>query len=155
MASSGVRVRFWSLFSAPAGRIPGVTRHMPGPTSGRTAASSSGDSTSPVQAEVACLPGPAQDERRGALRVAGRREVVVVGRSQHRDAEQFQAARAEPHQCRRHRLRIGMHGEESGAEPGDLRRRPRHRVRDVVQLQVEEDALAVRDKPTGRSSPPT
>ena len=44
---------------------------------------------------------------------------------------------------RMHGLRIGVHGEESRAEFGDALDAARHRVADVVQLEIEEHLLVV------------
>src|SRR5215510_999935 len=47
IACAGVAIRFWSPRAASAGRMPGVTRIMSGPTRARSAAASSGEQTRP------------------------------------------------------------------------------------------------------------
>src|SRR5262249_12453890 len=44
---------------------------------------------------------------------------------------------------RLHGLRIGMHGQEGRAEPGDALDTTRDRVADIVQLEIDEDLLAL------------
>ncbi len=66
---------------------------------------------------------------------------VVVGR-QDRDREQLEPRALGARDRGAHRLRIGMNGEELGAESGRLRRRPLDGVGNVVQLEIEKNLTA-------------
>ena len=72
----------------------------------------------------------------------GMKVAVVVG-GQHGDGEDFQIRPGARLDRGLHGLRIGMHGEEGRAEFGDALDAARHRVADVVQLEIDEHLLAL------------
>ena len=96
------------------------------------------------------------DEFRHGEVVAGRRKVGIVVGGEHGDGEDAQ--RSLPRfDGGLHGLRIGMNGQESGAEPGHAFDALPHRVADVVELEIEKDPLAGASKclrvfkPAGKS----
>ncbi len=103
---------------------------------------------------AACARAPL-DERADTERIARLGEIGVVARRQHGDAENAQGRALGAPERSAHGLRIGVNGEELCAEPGDLRRRALNRVRDVVQLQVDEHAIYARSiSRLAKPSPP-
>ena len=73
--------------------------------------------------------------------VAGLGEILVVVGRQHGDGEDAQARLARLDRGL-HGLRIGMHGEERGAEPRHAFDALRDRVADVMKLEIDEHLLA-------------
>ena len=73
--------------------------------------------------------------------VAGRLKVAVVIGGEHGDGENAQTAFARLDRGL-HRLRIGMNRQEGRAEARDAFHALRDRIADVVQLEIEEGALA-------------
>ena len=142
MASAGDATRFWSFDAPPRGRTPGVTRSIFGPTSGRMAGSSIGERIEPGDPGLSRDRRPARDGRSDALRVSGLAQIGVVIRSEDGDGEDVETRIACALTGRAHRLLIAVHGEEIDAAAGDLPRRALDRRADVVQLQIEKDALA-------------
>ena len=69
-------------------------------------------------------------------------KIAVVIRSQHGDGENLQARSGARLDRGLHGLRIGVHSEEGRAEFGDALDAARHRVADVVQLEIDENLLA-------------
>ncbi len=68
--------------------------------------------------------------------------------------EDAQRARALAFHRRAHGLRIGVHGGEAGAERGEAGDAAGDRVADIVQLEVDEDLLALADQLAGKAQPP-
>ena len=87
------------------------------------------------------LPRAARDKLGDAAGVARFFQIVVVVRRHHRHREQLERALRRALARRRHRLREGVDGEKVDAEPGDLPGRALNGDADVVELQIEKDAL--------------
>ena len=135
--------------------MPGVTIRRSGPRRRAPAAASGRGADDAVDADVARLRGAAGDEvRRRRRRIARLGEVLVVVGGQHGDGEDLQGRARLPGHRRAHGLRIGVDGQEGGAEPGDRAHALLDRVADVVELEVEEDLLALADQFAGEAKPP-
>ena len=98
------------------------------------------------------LHGPSHHQVRYHPDVAGFREVGIVVRRQHGDGEDAQACRA-GRDRRAHGLRVGMHGQEACPNTSDALHPFRHRVADVVQLEIEEHLLAGARQRLGEPQP--
>ena len=96
----------------------------------------------PVQPKHLRLLGASLDQVGNAQAIAGGMQVAVVIGGQHGHGQDFQIrSRARPGR-RLHGLRIGVHGQKRRAEPGDALDTARHRIADVVQLEIDKDLLA-------------
>ncbi len=69
-------------------------------------------------------------------------QIAVVVGGQHGNGENLQARSGAGLDRRLHGLRIGVHGQERRAQRCDALDAARHRVADVVQLEIKENFLA-------------
>ena len=153
MAAAGVMTRFWSPAAAPLGRMPGVTSTMLGRISGRSRAASSAEHTRPsIPMSRAWAARSATSSGTREI-VAGGRQIGVVVGGEHGDGEDAQLGAGARLDGGMHGLRIGVHGEEGGAEAGDALHPVRDRVADIVQLHVDEDLVAGFDQGSRKFEP--
>ncbi len=142
MAAAGVITRFWSPASAPAGRMPGVTKRHAGADDRTQHRGLHARADEAVDPDVARLRGALADQLRDGEIVAGGGEIGIIVGGEHGDGENSQG-RSRPRVDRRvHGLRIGVDGEERRPEPRHALDPAPDRIADVVQLEVEEDLLA-------------
>ena len=155
-------IRAWSSFALPAGRIPGVTSLNAGPSAARSVGASTAEQTTP--SSPARCGGACEAQRvpcRGVVDAAvGEVGVGKAGQHRHRDQQRRRAAPGASrvvdgcaggaHHCRTPRR---VHVDHPDAEPRRRRASLRDRVRNVVELEIEEDAKAALDHPAHRLRP--
>ena len=95
-----------------------------------------------IDAERLGLPGAGLDQIGHAETITRGVEIAVVIGRQHRDGEDLQVRPRARLGRGLHGLRIGVHGQECRAEGCDAFDAARHRVADVVQLEIDEYLLA-------------
>src|SRR5262245_9734101 len=96
----------------------------------------------PVDTDVARLSGAFGDELRNREIITGRGEIGVVVGGEHGDGEKAQGGAFARIDRGMHGLWIGVHREKRCPQPGNAFDAPGDGVADIVQLEVEEDALA-------------
>ena len=135
-------MRFWSPVAAPAG--PDARRHQVHLVTDDLAQAGRlfRRADEPVDAEHLRLLRARFDQIGDVEAIARGMQIAVVIGGQHGDGENFQARSGARLDRGLHGLRIGVHGEEGRAEFGDALDAARHRVADVVQLEIDENLLA-------------
>ena len=98
-----------------------------------------------IDPDIARLCGAVGGELVHRRRIAGVPQICVIERGEHGDGENTQTAFARVH-CRLHHLRISMDSEEGCAQSRNTLHARRYRIADVMEFQIEENALAGLDQ---------
>ena len=70
-------------------------------------------------------------------------QIGLIEAGEHRDREQFERRFAAARHRGSHDRAASVHGQKVGADFGHLRHRPLHGFADIVQLQIDEHAMAL------------
>ena len=150
MAAAGVAARFWSSAAAQAGRMPGTTRTKSAPRAPAQGRRLVRRADHPVEAAALGQPRQALGLGGGAARDPGGPQVAVVEGGEHGDANHKRARLARLrrrfgrglHHRRAARRMDGQHERPERKHGADRRRK---RVRNVVELEVEEHQAVLGD----------
>src|ERR1700733_7437877 len=135
-ANCGVAMRFWSPASEPAGRMPGVTSNALG-TALRNAAASAGEQTIPSMPHSAARRASRRTCSTGAAGtpVSARAPASMLGRTRQGTGGFGRSIQHRP-------ATGGVDGEQVRLEPGQRADGGADGVRNVVELEIEEDGVA-------------
>src|SRR5512144_1686344 len=95
-----------------------------------------------MDADLACLQCTSCHELLDTQRITGLQEIAVVARGQDGNRKELEVRASCTGKRSLEALRVAVNCEKARTEPRDLPGRTLHRVGDVVQLKIHEDALA-------------